>query len=891
VTLPLAAAGLGAAALVPAPAQAAATTTTYTGGEQAYSVPARVIPAAPALADTLPASQTFGYNGTYQYLTVPAGVHQVHLTAWGGSGGSGGAPGASGGLYAAPGGLGALINLDAPVSPGDLLVIEVGAKGGDASGTTAGAGGYASGTGNEGGPGGNVNGKTASTPGTAGTAGGGGGAATTVIDPFASSTPLLIAAGGGGGGGDGELPGYNGGQGGDGGTSVNSSCDPVYGPGEFGNGATGGAGGSCGDPQAGPGGISGEGEALLSNAGTGGGGGGGLNGGDGGADGGAQGGGAGGGGAGSSFWSPVATNAVIANGGPGDGGVTVSWYATAPAGITKTVTYTGAPQEFTVPAGVDQLAITGSGGSGGFGGGSANGFIAPRGGLGAVVSEVVPVSPGDVLLVGPGAAGGNGQFFSGGIRLDPIIGGRGGLGGGSVDSGAGGGSGGSVTVENSGAGYQGGTGGGGGGATIVLSVTHLSTLLEAGGGGGGGGDAQTTAGSNGGPGGNAGSPMISHNAGDGAGLYGSGLSVLSESNGMPGAYAAAGVSAGQSAPDSTAGSDAGTGGGGGGGALGGGAGQLCTAVSGLGAGPCGGSGGGGGAGSSGWPGTAQQVQFGNSLGGGGAVTISWVQPSSQTITFTSTPPAHPVHGGSYTPAATGGASGNPVVFSIDPASSAGACALAGSTVSFTGVGTCTIAANQAGGDGYQAAPQVQQTLQIAKASQTITFTSTPPAHPVHGSSYTPAAAGGGSGNPVVFSIDSSSAAGVCSLNSAGTTVSFTGAGKCLIDANQAGNADYDPAPQEQQSFTVVLPPSAHISSPKGGRTFTLGQHVTTSFSCAEGTDGPGIASCADSGGRKAPSGVLNTSKTGTFTYTVIATSKDGQTASTSIKYTVRPRRR
>jgi len=848
-----------------------------------------VISVAPAVADTLPTSQTFAYNGTYQYLTVPAGVHEIHLTAWGGSGGAGGS---NSGLYAAPGGLGALINLDAPVSPGDLLVIEVGAQGGDASGTTAGAGGYASGTGNEGGPGGNVNGITATAPGTAGTAGGGGGGATTVIDPSASSTPLLIAAGGGGGGGGGELPGYNGGQGGDGGTSVNGSCDPVYGPGVYGNGITGGTGGSCGDPQAGPGGTSGEGEALLSNAGTGGGGGGGLYGGDGGTDGGAEGGGAGGGGAGSSFWSPVATDAVVANGGPGNGGVTVSWYPTPPAGVTKTVTYTGAgTEEFTVPAGVDQLTVTGSGGSGGFGGGSANGFIAPRGGLGAVVSEVVPVSPGDMLVIGTGLAGGNGQL-PGYPEPVPIDGGSGGLGGSSVYSGAPGGpggAGGSVTVRDDGS-YIGGTGGGGGGATFVLDATKASTLLEAGGGGGGGGDkGNALPGENGGPGGNAGSPLISNNNGDGAGLDGSGDSTLDGGFGGFGAYAAAGMPAGQPGADSTLGGQGGTGGGGGGGVLGGGGGQVCTVS--LPGAPCNASGGGGGAGSSQWPSTAQQVQFGNSLGGAGSVTISWVQPSAQAVTFTSTPPAHPVHGGSYIPAATGGASGNPVVFSIDPASSVGACALAGGTVSFTGVGSCVIDANQAAGAGYLAAPQVQQTLQIGKAAQTITFTTALPAHPVHGGSYTPAATGGGSGNPVVFSIDSSSAAGACSLNSARTTVSFTGAGKCVIDANQAGNADYDPAAQQQQSFTVVNRPSARISSPATGQTFTLGEHVVTSFSCAEGTDGPGLSSCADSNGTQAPSGVLNTSKAGTFTYTVIATSKDGQTGSASIKYTVRPRRR
>ena len=155
-----------------------------------------------------------------------------------------------------------------------------------------------------------------------------------------------------------------------------------------------------------------------------------------------------------------------------------------------------------------------------------------------------------------------------------------------------------------------------------------------------------------------------------------------------------------------------------------------------------------------------------------------------------------------------------------------------------------------------------------------------------GGSYTPAATGGGSGIPVLFSIDSSSDAGVCVLDSSGTTVSFTGAGTCVIDADQAGDADYDPAAQQQQSFTVVDLPSARISSPTDKQTFALGQHVATSFSCTDGADGPGISSCTDSNGASAPAGVLDTSKTGTFTYTVTATSKDGQTGTASISYTV-----
>ena len=42
---------------------------------------------------------------------------------------------------------------------------------------------------------------------------------------------------------------------------------------------------------------------------------------------------------------------------------------------------------------------------------------------------------------------------------------------------------------------------------------------------------------------------------------------------------------------------------------------------------------------------------------------------------------------------------------------------------------------------------------------------------------------------------------MCSI--AGSTVSFTAVGTCKVSANQAGNANYEPAAQAQQSFAVA----------------------------------------------------------------------------------------
>jgi hypothetical protein len=98
------------------------------------------------------------------------------------------------------------------------------------------------------------------------------------------------------------------------------------------------------------------------------------------------------------------------------------------------------------------------------------------------------------------------------------------------------------------------------------------------------------------------------------------------------------------------------------------------------------------------------------------------------------------------------------------------------------------------------------------------------------------------------------------------------------------------------SYTVLGAPTATISSPAPGGRYAVGQVVRTAFACTEASGGPGIVTCADShGGQAAPgqpspsrnaTGVLDTSRAGTHTYTVGAASADGLSGSTAITYTV-----
>lgn len=175
------------------------------------------------------------------------------------------------------------------------------------------------------------------------------------------------------------------------------------------------------------------------------------------------------------------------------------------------------------------------------------------------------------------------------------------------------------------------------------------------------------------------------------------------------------------------------------------------------------------------------------------VTLKTVQA---TLTVTSTT------GTAGTPLVltTGGGSGSGAVTYAAANGTATGCTIASGRLTVTGAGTCSVTATKAADPTHLVASSVPTTVTFVKRAQAITFTSSAPSGAVIGGpAYQLSATGGGSGNPVTFTLDAASTG--CTLS--GSTVVLAAAGQCVVAANQAGNATYLPAQQVQQSFAIA----------------------------------------------------------------------------------------
>ena len=248
-------------------------------------------------------------------------------------------------------------------------------------------------------------------------------------------------------------------------------------------------------------------------------------------------------------------------------------------------------------------------------------------------------------------------------------------------------------------------------------------------------------------------------------------------------------------------------------------------------------------------------------------------PTSQTITLGSLP-ASAAYKSSFTAAATA-SSGLTVTFTAS-----GACTVAPGTATYTmtsGTGTCSVITNQAGNSNYSAAAQVTKTVSATPASQTIAFTTGPPAAAGYRTSFAVTAT---ASSTLAVNYTSS---GACS-NSGATYTMTASSGTCSVIANQAGNSNYSAAP------TITLPVTA-TQAPQA-ITFSNNPPATapynSTFKVAATGGASGNAVTFSSSGSCSNSGTTYTMTSGTGTCSVIANQagNSNYAAATSVTKTV-----
>ncbi len=270
----------------------------------------------------------------------------------------------------------------------------------------------------------------------------------------------------------------------------------------------------------------------------------------------------------------------------------------------------------------------------------------------------------------------------------------------------------------------------------------------------------------------------------------------------------------------------------------------------------------------------------NSTSPGTLVGGQTVNPASQSITFTTAPPANAAYNSNFNVAAT--ASSNLTVSIVGSGSCSGSGSGSATITMTSGTGTCTVTASQAGNSNYLAAPTLTPTVNATLVAQTITFTTAPPANAAYNSNFNVAATA--SSNLTVSIVGSGSCSG---SGSGSATITMTsGTGTCTVTASQAGNSNYLAAPTLTPTVnaTLVAQTITFTTAPPANAAYNSNFNVAATASSNLTVSIVGSGSCGGSGSGSAT--ITMTSGTGTCTVTASQAGNSNYLAAPTLTPTV-----
>ena len=209
---------------------------------------------------------------------------------------------------------------------------------------------------------------------------------------------------------------------------------------------------------------------------------------------------------------------------------------------------------------------------------------------------------------------------------------------------------------------------------------------------------------------------------------------------------------------------------------------------------------------------------------GTAQTIP-VGKKTPTMITISNLPVSGTNGGGFTATVSTDGDGVTSVTSSTPS----VCTASGLTVTYVGVGTCSLNAQVAAGTNYTAATGTAQTIPVGKKTPTMITISNLPGSGTYGGGFTATVSTDGDGPKSV----TSSTPSVCTAS--GLTVTYVGVGTCSLNAQVAAGTNYTAASGTAQTIPVApkTPTMITITNLPGSGTYGGG------FTATVNTDGDG----------------------------------------------------